>query len=114
MKTLILLLAVLFAAQLQATSIDPHYADKLVRCIYQVEGGSRAKSPYGILSVKVKDKEARKVCLNTVRNNWRRWQKAGHPGEFVDALGDVYCPFAADPVGNVRWKKNMKALLRKK
>jgi len=86
-------------------------ANRIADAIYRVEGGARAKAPYGILSVKVKDAtEARKVCLNTIRNNHRRWQAAGKPGKFLDFLADRYCPKSADPVGNRNWKKNVKAI----
>ena len=89
-------------------------ADKLADAIYRAEGGSRAKVPYGILSVKTRDAgHARRVCLNTIRNNHCRWQKAGQPGEFVDYLGNVYCPKSADPVGNGNWRRNVKAIMKK-
>jgi hypothetical protein len=86
-------------------------ANRIADVIYRVEGGAKAKAPYGILSVKVKNTtEARKVCLNTIRNNHRRWQAAGKPGKFLDFLADRYCPKSADPVGNRNWKKNVKSI----
>lgn len=86
-------------------------ANRIADAIYKVEGGSKAKAPYGILSVRVNDTtEARKVCLNTIRNNHRRWQAAGKPGKFLDFLADRYCPKSADPVGNRNWKKNVKSI----
>jgi len=51
-----------------------------------------------------------KVCLNTIRNNHRRWEAAGKPGKFLDFLADRYCPKSADPVGNRNWKKNVKSI----
>src|SRR5690606_17751985 len=72
-------------------AIDPAYEERIVDAIYVIEGGPRAKDTYGILSVKVKDEaEARRVCFNTVRNNWRRWEAAGRPGEYIDFLADRY------------------------
>jgi len=86
-------------------------ANRIADAIYRVEGGSKAKAPYGILSVKVSNAtEARKVCLNTIRNNHTRWIRAGKPGKFLDFLADRYCPKSADPVGNRNWKKNVKSI----
>lgn len=92
--------------------IDSNYAERIANAIYKAEGGARAKVPYGILSVKVQDEqEARRVCLNTIRNNWQRWIKAGRIGSFIDFLADRYCPLSVDPVGNKNWKNNVKKLV---
>ena len=79
--------------------------------IYRTEGGAKTKHPYGIMSVKVSSAaEARKVCINTIRKNTVRWERAGQPGTFIEFLAGRYCPKSADPVGNVRWIKNMKKI----
>jgi len=63
-------------------------------------------------SVNVKNKEeARRVCENTIRNNYKRWLLKGSPGKFLDFLGDRYCP----PKGlfgtnNKNWKRNVRKL----
>ena len=81
--------------------------------IYRVEGGSRARVPYGILSIPVRDEaHARRICLNTIKNNRVRWIKAGQPGAFLDYLADRYCPRSADPIGNKNWKANIKRLVK--
>jgi len=86
-------------------------ANRIADAIYRVEGGAKAKAPYGILSVKVANAaEARKVCLTTIRNNHTRWIRAGKPGKFLDFLADRYCPKSADPVGNRNWKKNVRSI----
>lgn len=88
-------------------------ADRIADAIYRIEGGAKAKVPYGILSVPVRDAaEARHVCLNTIRNNHRRWIKAGRPGDYLDFLADRYCPPSADPVGNRNWKRNLRQILK--
>lgn len=86
----------------------------IVAAIWHVEGGHRAKVPYGILSVRVRSEQhAKQVCERTVVNNWARWQTQGRPGEcFLDFLADRYCPPSADNVGNRRWKRNIKSRLR--
>jgi hypothetical protein len=87
-------------------------ADRIVQAIYKVEGGSKARVPYGILSIRVRSKEeARKVCMNTVQNNHDRWLKAGEPGDYLDFLADRYCPKSEDARGNRNWKKNIRAFL---
>jgi hypothetical protein len=102
----------IWGSVLQAAAIEPQYAERVADAIYRAEGGPRAKVPYGILSVPVRnEQEARKVCLNTIRNNWQRWTDAGQPGHFIDFLGNRYCPPSADPVGNRNWRRNVKSLL---
>jgi len=87
--------------------------EQVADSIYRIEGGARAKVPYGILSIKVHDTaHARKICLNTIKNNRARWIKAGQPGAFLDYLADKYCPRSADSVGNKNWKINIKRLVK--
>lgn len=88
--------------------------DDYVRAIYLVEGGGRARVPYGVLSVVVRDRgEARAVCARTVRHSHARWEAAGCPGAFVDWLASTYCPRSADPVGWANWRRNLRAILKK-
>ena len=81
---------------------------EIANAIYRIEGGDKARVPYGILSVKVKSREdARRICCNTVRNNYVRWQKAGAKGDYRLYLADVYCPKSSDPKGNKNWRNNI-------
>jgi hypothetical protein len=87
--------------------------DEIANAIYKLEGGAKAKAPYGILSMKVRDKaHARRICLATIRNLRTRWIKAGRPGDELDFLANRYCPPSADPVGNRNWKRNIKTILK--
>lgn len=110
MRLVVLLLIGIFSSSLAFAS-TPEYFNKIVDSIYLAEGGSKAKVPYGILSVKVSSKEeARRVCYNTVRNNWKRWEKAGRPGTYLEFLAKRYAPIGAknDPWGyNKNWLKNV-------
>jgi hypothetical protein len=107
------LLLILLASVSLAAAAHPN-PERLADAIYKAEGGSKARSPYGVLSVKVKDAaHARRITLTSIRNNWTRWERAGRPGEFIDFMADRWCPKAADPAGNVNWKKNVKFLYRK-
>lgn len=109
MKTIILSLLIAGSA-VASEAID---AEKIADAIYRVEGGSKARVPYGILSIPVRDEaHARRICLNTIRNNHRRWIKAGRPGAYLDFLADRYCPPSVDPKGNKNWKKNIKQLTK--
>ena len=107
------LLSFLIVATSAHAEIPPGYAVKVANAIYRVEGGPKAKVPYGILSVKVRNADhAREICLRTITNNYARWEKAGKPGLFLDFLANRYCPASVDPIGNRNWKKNIKAIVR--
>lgn len=113
MKTLLMIaLFVLKACSpCPAAELTERQVDTLADAIYRAEGGAKARVPYGILSVKVANEaEARRVCENTIRNNWKRWQAAGSKGRFVDFLADRYCPPSADRAGNRNWKNNVSKL----
>ena len=105
MKTLIFFLAAMRC--LAATD------DQIANAIYKLEGGKKAKAPYGILSMREKSPQhARQICMNTIRNSRARWLKAGRPGDELDYLADRYCPPSADPAGNRNWKRNIHKLTK--
>lgn len=44
----------------------------------------------------------------TIVKNRKRWHQQGSKGtDFIDFLGDRYCPKEADPEGNINWKRNV-------
>lgn len=94
------------------------YFNEIVDSIYLAEGGVKAKKPFGILSVPCSGYEdCRKVCFNTVRNNYLRWVDAGRQGEFLDFLASRYAPLGAanDPYNlNVNWQRNVTKLTNKR
>ena len=93
-------------------TMPPNLPENMARAIYIAEGGKKAKVPYGILSVKVKDEaDARRVCLVSITNNWRRWQAPGKTNDFVDFMANRWVPVKSDPAGNKNWKRNVKAIL---
>ena len=102
-------LAVIACSNLRAESMLDSRANQIADAIYKVEGGAKTKHPYGILSVKTSD--PRGVCINTIKNNFKRWQDRGSKGDFLDFLADVYCPKSADPTGNANWHKNIHRLI---
>jgi hypothetical protein len=99
-----------------AAAMPEGYAERLADAIWLAEGGKAAKTPYGVLSVRTgSEARARAVCVNTVRNNWTRWEAAGKPGDFIDYLGKKYAPVGAknDPRGlNKNWPGNVRRLLK--
>lgn len=49
----------------------------------------------------------------TIVKNRLRWIAAGRPGEFIDFLGDKYCPKETDLEGNKNWKVNVRYFYNK-
>lgn len=95
---------------LNASAITPDQAERLADAIWIAEGGAKTKYPYGIRSINTHGDatKARRICLNTIRNNYVRWVNAGRPGEYVVFLANRYCPVASDPRGNANWIRNVK------
>lgn len=89
----------------------PIDVNRLCHAIFLAEGGDKARVPYGVLSVKVKDKaDARRITITSINNNIKRWEKAGKPGTFIDFMANRWCPVASDPIGNRNWRKNVAAI----
>ena len=113
MKTFLLVFVVCFAASAYAYSDD-----EVANAIYKAEGGSRAKFLYGIRSVKYKDEaDARRICLNTIRNNRARFAKQNKHKDYIEFLASRYCPVGADNDKkgvNKNWIKNVRFFLAKK
>ena len=111
-SAVLFLLLLLLAAFLSPAFSYPHYNfDKIADAIYLAEGGKKAKKPFGILSVPCSGySDCRRICLNTIRNNFKRWQKAGSQGDFIDFLGSRYAPVESHPL-NKNWIPNVKRLL---
>jgi hypothetical protein len=93
--------------------IPADYRDKIVNSIYLAEGGNKTKYPYGIKSIKTSN--PKRICENTVSNNYLRWQRAGKTNDFISFLGNRYCPIGAkdDPHNlNSNWIKNVNKFLK--
>lgn len=91
--------------------------NEIVDAIYVAEGGNSTKYPFGIMSVKCDGyAECRQVCLNTVRNNVKRWKVAvteGDNRDYLTFLWHRYCPPTEHSL-NKHWKKNVEQVLRRK
>ena len=87
--------------------------EKLVDAVYIAEGGKNTRFPYGIKSVKCSGEiDCRKAALNTVKNNWARWQTSGKTKTYLVFLRDRYAPLA-DSQLNVAWLENVTYFLEK-
>lgn len=110
----VIIMFLIFAATCRAEVYD---SEEIANAIYRAEGGHRAVKPYGILTVKCSsEKECRRVCLNTIENNFTRWQLAGSRGDFLEFLASRYAPIGAcnDPHGlNRNWLNNVRYFLAK-
>jgi len=86
--------------------------ETLATAIYYAEGGAKTKFPYGIKSIDTKgNKEyARKICINTIRNNIKRFNNQNKYTDYIEFLGSRFCPTTIPSeyalnrhwVGNVR------------
>lgn len=101
---------------LSGANLDPKIVETLSKSI-KIQENSK-KFPYGIRSIKIigktqqeREDYCKKVCENTIRNNFRRWG-ANHENQtnFINYLSEKYCPSSVDPTGNKNWRKNIKKI----
>ena len=87
---------------------------KISAAIYKLEGGNKTKYPYGVRSINTGGdvSKAKRICENTIRNNFVRWQKAGRKENYLDFLAGVYCPKSSDPKGYINWRRNIRAMIK--
>lgn len=86
--------------------LDPQLVP-IVFAIRKAENG-RPELAFGIMNPEADtySKQAGwAVC--TVQKNYGRWLKNNQGKEFIDFLGDRYCPPSVDPEGNENWKHNV-------
>jgi hypothetical protein len=113
---IILVFMILFIALfiiVVSAKAETYVADEIVDAIYLVEGGEKAIKPFGILSIPCNDfYSCRKICYNTVVNNFDRWQLSGSEGDFLEFLGNRYAPPQLSRL-NKNWVPNLRAILMK-
>lgn len=89
------------------------YTDKeICDCIWIIEGGEKANQPYGINPKYIKcnsKQECEKICLNTIKNNRKRFANQTEESDFLTFLARRYCP----PNWKI-WLKNLKWYLDKR
>jgi len=95
-----------------AVSSEPDY-DKLAQAIWLAEGGTKAKKPFGILSVTCNGyTHCRQICLNTLKRNYHRWLVSDKSLTYLEFLQKRYAPMKVsnDPKGlNKNWLGNVRA-----
>ena len=111
--SIVLLIAFLVLLCVLIAQASEYTDEQIVNAIYRAEGGQKAPFAYGIRSIPYRDiKDARQICLNSVRNGRKRWIKAGRPYDLITFIGMRYCPPKAHPL-NSNWVKNVKYFLNK-
>lgn len=110
---LIALFLVVFNGYNYANEFSQYSNEQIVNAIFKAEGEYKAVYLYGIKNIKYKnEREARQICLNSVRNGRTRWIKAGKPYDLIIFIGLKYCPPKAHPL-NSNWVRNVKYILQK-
>ena len=86
--------------------------DQIANAIYYAEGGDKTSHPYGIKSIPTYgNKEyARKICLNTIRNQRKRHAEHNCGKDFLTCLWHRYCPPVTHKL-NKNWLVNVKFYL---
>src|SRR3990167_4398526 len=95
----------------------------IVAAIFLAEGGGSAQYPYGIRSIPCDKPDTitcRQACINTVANNFTRWQNkthgAGQYNTYLEFLASRYAPINADNDPkhlNDYWLRNVRFFLKK-
>ncbi|MCP4364093.1 MAG: hypothetical protein GY800_02180 [Planctomycetes bacterium] len=95
--------------------------DQIADAIYKAEGGKKASHPYGIMSVPYKNEaDARRICLNTIRDNRKRYADYGHREypTFLEFLASIYAPTRGKGITrsakklNGNWLRNVRFFLK--
>lgn len=84
-------------------------ANEICNAIYIIEGKERANQPYGINPKYIickTEKECRKICINTVNNNRKRFANQKKEKDYLTFLAKRYC----SPNWRI-WLKNLKYFL---
>ena len=67
--------------------------EEIADAVFKSEGGMKAQYWYGIRSVKYDSlKEARKICLNTIRNQRKRHSRHNCELTYLECLHNRYAP----------------------
>ena len=114
MKKIILFFLTLFIYNVgDAQTLNTNDSNKIVATIYIIEGGSHTKYPYGVRSIETvgDTNKARRICLNTVSNNFQRWNAQIKESDYFNFLASKYCPVSADPQGHRNWLHNIQSIL---
>jgi len=113
MLKMVMVTTVILLCLVGSTHAEEINNEKLADAIFLAEGGYNAEYLYGIRSVNYDtEQEARRICLNTIKNNRKRFAEYGYKNykTYLEFLASRYCPVGAknDPNGlNKNWIKNV-------
>lgn len=108
-KSLILIKLCLVVGVNCCASISSNQVETIANAIGRVENSQRY--PFGIKSIDTHgDKDyARKICINTIKNNIIRFKNQTNYNDYFIFLGSRYCPVVGDKTGlNKNWVFNLK------
>ncbi len=95
--------------------------ESLADAIFEAEGGWESQYLYGIRSVSYDSpKEARRICLNTLKNQQKRHQAHDCDKSYIVCLRDRYCPIKGSGLTktekrvNIHWLRNVKFFYNRK
>ena len=114
MKVCIIAVMLFSATGARASEVSPTCTqvvdvEQLANAIYVAEGS--VKYPYGIKSIDTHGDAvyARKICINTIRNNIKRYNDSGRLVDYITFLGSRYCPVSAHEL-NKNWVRNVTSI----
>lgn len=105
-RCLVCIIAVLLLVG-SAFAVEDINVEKLADAINRAENST--KYPYGIKSINTHGDEvyARRICINTIKNNIKRYEASDKSVDYITFLGNRYCPPTAHSL-NRHWVKNVK------
>lgn len=116
LKAIIVFTVMALLLSLRVGGVFAYTDEQIANAIYKAEGANKATYPYGIRSISCEGlNECHQVCLNTIRNNRRRFKNQNKYKDYLEFLASRYCPIGAsnDPKGlNQYWLKNVRYFLR--
>ena len=118
MLKMVMVTTVILLCLVGSTHAEEINNEKLADAIFLAEGGYNAEYLYGIRSVNYDtEQEARRICLNTIKNNRKRFAEYGYKNykTYLEFLASRYCPIDCDnDTGtNKYWLKNVRYFLDK-
>lgn len=118
MKKFVHISLLLLASYTSSAELTEQQVNKICSCIEKVENSK--KYYFGIKSVPIKGNNeqeryeyARRICINTIKNNYRRYQQSNKVEHcYLDYLANRYCPNSCDKIGNKNWINNIHKMMK--
>ena len=105
--TMFLVVALSLSGLVYAQDIN---VEKFADAIRRAEGNAN----YGVLSIPCKtEAKCRQICINSIKNNLKRYEKSDKNTDFVGFMAKRWCPIGAenDPKGlNRNFERNLRSI----